>query len=533
LGLLDSPLREFPFRLLPHFQHPAEDLERTLLWEERSASSLRLRPIGIKITGEDRGASDLTRASVAIQSIPASESREIGEEPDYTLVVEAGTVLHPSALYILTKKIGETGAKLIYWDEALYRPSGGRLVGYERKARPSNISFAGRNVPGTSALVHRSLLEASPSLWRTSIRCGERDCVHVPLALSSRLEDQQAKHEPPDADLLRDRGLEIREITVRDTALGVRSRIELEPVEGELGVIIPFRDQSELTLKALASLSKQSVAPRLHVRLVDNNSAADERLKIEGALGNLPFATKLVISDQGYFNFARLNNVGFQSLPVEFIGAIVLMNNDVEISGATHLEQLLAWSHVPGAGLAGGTLTYPGGRVQSAGINFSQVRPMNVSTPAMLSDALREVDGLTFALVLIRTEVFESLGGLDETHCPNGFGDALFCHEADKRGFRSLHIPWLEAVHHESASRGARPEELELLEMTEQGLPIADLWSDLSAQRQPMFIPLTHSSSAFHSIVRHVSASPRLLRIAEGISQPILKTGRVLRKILP
>jgi len=537
LALPTSKLANFPFRLLPHFHFSAEEMEKTLLWENQFQNETELPTVELD-AGE---LGELSKESVSVQSSPVSS---LG---DYVLIIQPSTILHPSALFIIKKQLKISSADLVYWDECEYSPSANQLTRYHRKGRPSFLSLLGRNVAGYSAVIKKTLWNKLQSragggyerIWETCLNIPVGKMAHIPLSLSSLapLENMPDRFKEVTESILNrlsENSVEATTISIEQSEYGQKIYVELKEEETSLGVVIPFKNQADVTLTCLRALSKQKNSSSLQVRLINNGSELDERKKIESLLPSFKFKSAEIIDDHKYFNFARLNNSGIRSLLAAGCQAVVLINNDVEIASEKHLLQLQAWSRLEGVGLVGGTLYYPSGVIQSAGINFSQVRPANVSGLHMHADKIREVDGLCFALVLITKDALLAVGGgLDEFSCPNGYGDALFSRAAKDKGFASLHVPWLKATHHESVSRGVRPEELELLELVQGGVSISDLWSDLEAEQQPMVIPLGPTASAFQAVVRQVSASRKLLLTAEAVCKPIVKVGKAIRKQLP
>ncbi len=531
LPLPESKLARFPFRLLPHFEFAAEELEKTLVWEnafQAEATFPRIELVQSEL-------SELAQESLLVQSSPLSASGE------FVLLLPRETILHPSAIFIVQKQIRRGDLDLVYWDETEYVPGTPQsLIRYIRKGRPSALSALGRNMIGGVAVLRKTLWDEVKEesdqkdalLWQLSLRIPESRMLQIPLALSSSC--SSPKEQLQSVPLMNEFAKVLpsgSEVSLVETSTGPRTEIRLSPCDRDIGVAIPFRNQSEITLVCLHGLAKQTNSTRLHIRLINNGSDAVEREVIASALKQFKFKSAEVIDDDRYFNYARLNNRALSELFRSESKSFVLMNNDVELQTKDALEQLDAWARLSGVGLVGGTLRYPGGGIQSAGINFSQVRPANVSQEHLHADKLREVDGICFALVLITKDTLAAMdGGLDELLCPNGYGDALFCHQARKLGFRSLIVPWIEATHYESASRGVRPEELELLELVQSGVTIADLWGDLEAERQPMTIPLIPHSSAFHAVVRKVSANRTMLRVAEAICKPVVHAGKVLKR---
>jgi GT2 family glycosyltransferase len=55
--------------------------------------------------------------------------------------------------------------------------------------------------------------------------------------------------------------------------------------------------------------------------------------------------------------------------------------------------------------------------------------------------------------LLVRREVYEQVGGLDE-QLAVAFNDIDFCLRVRAAGYRNVWTPYAEMVHHESASRG-------------------------------------------------------------------------------
>jgi hypothetical protein len=56
--------------------------------------------------------------------------------------------------------------------------------------------------------------------------------------------------------------------------------------------------------------------------------------------------------------------------------------------------------------------------------------------------------------MVVRRQVFEEVGGLDEKNLPIAFNDIDFCLRVAEKGYRNLWTPHAEFYHHESASRG-------------------------------------------------------------------------------
>ena len=67
---------------------------------------------------------------------------------------------------------------------------------------------------------------------------------------------------------------------------------------------------------------------------------------------------------------------------------------------------------------------------------------------------VHEVSAVTAACLLIRRDVFDAVGGLDE-ELTVAFNDVDFCLRVRAAGYRNLWTPFAELIHHEFASRGS------------------------------------------------------------------------------
>lgn len=242
------------------------------------------------------------------------------------------------------------------------------------------------------------------------------------------------------------------------------------PVVAPLAAVVPFRDQEQLTASTFRSLASQSVRNRVRLVALDNGSRSDVSDRLRKLADSLFGSDRVVwLGIDAPFNFAELNNRGVASCGEEHL---LFLNNDVEFVDVNAVERLQSYLAWPEVGMAGGALFYPDGSLQAAGIRFGAAGPEVVRDPDSSPMVFREVDALTFACVACRRDAFEAAGRLDEVLCPNGFGDALIGHRMRAAGWRMLVDPSIGIIHHESRSRGIRPEEIERSELSREGIPM-------------------------------------------------------------
>lgn len=433
-----------------------------------------------------------------------------------------GFFLHPSAVFILQKLtfsyLKDAGAIITH--ELVVSPDLGKPMGFQRRELPQNQNLLFYNAWGSCFLINKTLCkELSCSLplasfnsqvfsWHIALKLLEQKAKPelLPLGLLCRKHFSLCESQTPAANTHEQDKETILSLSLRCSDLGQKLgypfhkmvpyaskhqgllvfRPELPVAEGKVSVVIPFRDQSAYTIHCLQGLAGQTISSDLEICLVDNGSLPQNLDAIKQSADHFFGEEKVIlINYQNYFNFARLCNLGAANSTGNFL---VMCNNDVEFSEANTLEELRKWATLPQVGAVGVSLLYPDQGVQSSGLIFPGVRPANVHSPGQLPDVTREVCGVSLALCMTTRKVWQQLGGLDENQCPNGFGDALFGKRLMDQGLRNIVCGYLSAIHHESKSRGSKPEELELLELEWAGIPIGANHDDFNPLHQVMYV---------------------------------------------
>jgi GT2 family glycosyltransferase len=225
---------------------------------------------------------------------------------------------------------------------------------------------------------------------------------------------------------------------------------------GRVSIIIPFKDRLELLRGCLRSLRPSSYR-EFEVLLVDNGSVLPETRRWLKRVATKPRCR--IMSCPGLFNFSRLCNRG----AIEASGDYLLfLNNDTEVLSTDWLEELLITASHPRVGVVGATLLYPDATIQHAGIfpreDGSWIHVYRGCPEQFDGDhgelsQVRAVPAVTGACLLIRRELWQSLGGFDERF-PVTYGDVDLCRRVRDRGLEVAITPHARLVHFESLSRG-------------------------------------------------------------------------------
>jgi GT2 family glycosyltransferase len=203
--------------------------------------------------------------------------------------------------------------------------------------------------------------------------------------------------------------------------------------------------------------------------VVDNASGDDSLPTIERAIreGGWTWANVRALDRNGGFAFG--NNAAIRELLKAAPPASVwLLNPDtlVRRGAATALIDFLV-SH-PEVGIAGGRLEFPDGTPQTAAFRFPSlisefedtIRIGLVSrmfgrfrVPGPIRDVPHPTDWVNGASMMVRREVFERIGLMDEGYFLY-FEETDFCRRARRGGWPIWHVPASRVIHLEGQSTG-------------------------------------------------------------------------------
>lgn len=233
-------------------------------------------------------------------------------------------------------------------------------------------------------------------------------------------------------------------------------------MDTDLAVIILNYRTFDLTVACLASLERE-IEPDVRVVVVDNASGdgSGERLAHAVQERGWPWARVLLSEVNG--GFAAGNNLGIRSIEAR---SYLLLNSDTIVRPGALRSIREALRARPEVGIIGsgllsqdGELTYSFFRPASPvselvrGANTGPVtRILRRFDPILpLTNHPTEAGWVSFASVLIRREVFQAIGLLDDQFFMY-FEDVDFCRRARKAGWAILYWPDAKVVHLVGAS---------------------------------------------------------------------------------
>jgi GT2 family glycosyltransferase len=222
-------------------------------------------------------------------------------------------------------------------------------------------------------------------------------------------------------------------------------------------VVLAF-NKAEHTARCLAALPHSSWRP-LEVVLVNNGSTdhtADVFAEFQEAVSASDITVKRIDNSENVGASTGRN----QALAASSGRYIAFMDNDVVVRSTDWIDRLVdVLESQEKAGIVGPKMIYPfpPHLIQCAGAAVSPTGRVFFSgrgepREAMDFQAIREVQCLISACWLMRREVYEQIGGLDEAFNPVQFEDIDYCYRAREKGWRVFCDPSVEMYHFENVT---------------------------------------------------------------------------------
>lgn len=223
-----------------------------------------------------------------------------------------------------------------------------------------------------------------------------------------------------------------------------------------VSVIIPTRDKVELLRRCVTGLQDRTDYTAIEVIILDNGSIEPDTLAYLSALSGQ--ANTQVLRVDSPFNFSALCNLGAKAAHG---GILCFLNNDMEITHAEWLHELVSLAAQFEIGAVAPLLRYPDGRIQHLGIRVDPPWPRLIGDgwrePIPRQDATRlhavhDLSAVNGGCLVTRRDVFTAVGGFDEA-LPVAYNDVDFCFSVRKAGFWVVVTPFAELNHELFASR--------------------------------------------------------------------------------
>lgn len=287
------------------------------------------------------------------------------------------------------------------------------------------------------------------------------------------------KPEPWDSDLIRS---------------SLTGRYSEESASGRLvSIIIPSKDNPQVLSTCIRSIENNTKSP-YELIVVDNGSSPENRRKVEALLEKHNETGRAeYIYEPMPFNFSRMCNIGASQANGELL---LFLNDDIEIFRPMWLAYLSEKAKLPYVGAVGMKLLYPGSEIiQHAGVVNVHAGPIHKLQYCDnkevhyfgFNKGVRNVIAVTGACLMVRTNLFQEVGGFDEEKYAVAFNDIDLCLKIYEKGYYNVVRNNMYLFHHESLSRGDdRKDEVKAQRLSREQEALLSAHPDLF-QRDPFY----------------------------------------------
>ncbi|MCP5195804.1 MAG: glycosyltransferase [Gammaproteobacteria bacterium] len=404
----------------------------------------------------------------------------IDSEADWILVCEPGTYFEPIFCNLVGELINRNPEwRFIYTDEDIIDEKGNFS---KPSLKPdSNLDLLrSAGYIEHACLIHSKLWRQIPSIERinsglllnyaAALRCHETFSeaaighiddilLHYPLTAADDLQQFEDLGRLCLQEHLRRQGIlaEVSPGLIKGSFF-VDYSLTCAPL---VSIIIPTKDRLDLLQPCVQSLLEKTRYSNYELLIVDNFSTDSATLEYLAYLPTYDQRIK-IISYPHEYDFSAINNFAARQATGDFL---LLLNNDTVILQENWLERLISIGLRKDVGIVGCRLVYANQTIQHAGVIIGMggiAQHVGIELP--MSDAgymgrlqlTQNFSAVTAACLLVRKELFITVGGLDEIEFPMLFNDIDFCLKITEQGYRIVWTPYVTLIHHGNASLDSR-----------------------------------------------------------------------------
>ena len=434
---------------------------------------------------------------------------------DYIGLFDHDDLLHPAALYEVMRAICEQGADFIYTDENTFHnsPQDAYCPHFKPDFSPDTLRSYNyichfvvfRHELMNDAGKFRSEFDGSQD-YDMVLRLTEKakKIVHIPEILyywrahqNSVASDISAKPYTLNAAkkaLTEHLEREHLDGEVMDSAIPSTYKIQYAiKKNSKVSIVIPNMDHIEVLRTCIDSILDKTTYENYEIIIIENNSKNEETFSYYRELEKNSCVK--IVNWIGKFNYSAINNFGVQqAVTGEYI---ILLNNDIEVITPDWIEQMLMFAQRTDVGAVGAMLYYPDETIQHAGVILGvggvaghSHKNFNRGSYGYMSRAtiVQNLSAVTFACVMIPRNVWDEVGGLDESFAV-AFNDVDMCMRIRKAGYLIVWTPYAELYHYESKSRGLEDTPEKKKRFEGEVMRFQERWKDELAAGDPYYNP--------------------------------------------
>lgn len=384
---------------------------------------------------------------------------------DWLLLAEAGDQFTPSGLLRASLELlGVDGCRAVAMDE-IQRQSGGGLVDVFRPGFNLDLLQSVPELMARHWLVRREvLLEAGgysascnqaleyDLLLRLIEQGGLAGMAHLaePLLICQAPDEQEnPQHAQVLTRHLASRGYKAQVSALRPGVYEVDYGHEERPLTS---IILHSEDNFEPLQRCLVSILQRTRYSRYEVLIADNHSQSVELDTWLRSLEQKGERIRVLRSDRRLSASALLNAAASEARG----DYLVFLSSDGEVVNADWIDSLLNQAQRPEVGVVGARLVDATGATTSAGLILGfedhlgrafAGEPKGAKGYLSALQVARSCSAVSGACLMVGKEVFAAVGGLDEEHFDQAFGDIDLCLKVADAGLLTVWTPQVQIQH--------------------------------------------------------------------------------------
>ncbi len=461
-------------------------------WDERVlrviADGLSARPsVGVLVFSETGTGAALaaTLASVraqiyAVASLSTATPGQAGAvysaaDIEYIAILQAGEVLPRHALLLLVGELARQETDALLADEDNIGPDGARANPWFKPQPSLTMMCSGLLSRGVwlvrSSVLAQALALADVPEWAECSRLAEWFSLYsAGGAHSVRRVPRVLTHRRPDAEVAPPAMLAqvtnallgrlgVQATVTADFPLRLRWK-QCELTTRKVSLIVPSTLRGETQLRCLLDVLAHTTYRNFEMLIVVTQDVPLDKAQRQAAECLRDAGpVRVEMLRRARFNYSLANNFAASKTDSPFI---CLLNDDVSTLDGDWLDRMVAVFSDKNVGIVGAKLYYPNMTTQHGGVimglgglacHINRFLPRGEPGYMWRGAVDQELSVVTGACLLVRRDVFEQVGGLDEA-LPTAFNDVDFCLRARDLKYSVVMAASVELIHHETLSFG-------------------------------------------------------------------------------
>lgn len=449
---------------------------------------------------------------------------------DYIGLFDHDDLLHPAALFEIMRAIENTGADFLYTDEGTFHktPKDSFYAHFKPAFAPDTLRSC--NYICHFSVFKRTILDITGGFDPECDGSQDHDMimrltekahrvVHIPEILyywrahaGSVSQNIQAKPYAVTAGVLAVEKQLIR-LGLKGTVYPIHPGIPRYRIHYEIAgsprvsILILNHEHPDNLKSCIDSIIRKTSWQNYEIVIVDNNSKSSEVFayyeSIQQEHRNIRIANW-----RGEVNYSAMNNYGTQFCTGDYL---LLLNGDCEIITSDWIQEMLMFAQRADVGAVGAKLYYANDTIQHAGVGLLAkptcfYKHFPRETPGYYRKLwfTQNFGAVTSACMMIRRNVWEDLGGMDERWAIY-LHDIDFCLRVRQAGYQIVWTPFAELYHDESQNQSAAADMLEKTACYSAALThFQTQWAKELAAGDPYYNPNFSPDSDHFSVKRNV-----------------------------